>query len=93
MITEIKHNILVNDFETINESVHEQIIKYRKKSEDIPLQLNGLSIELNEVQLRTLLFILWKALRELEAEYYSSQYKEKPKVFIDNISVIILDFY
>lgn len=66
MITELKHSVLVNDLETLNETVEEQCRQYRAQAQSVHPLLQELTKEVTQ------------ALFELEAEYYSSAYKAPP---------------
>jgi len=67
MITELKHSVMVNDFETMNENLENQTQAYKLQTELAVPAIQKLSNELGQ------------ALYELESEYYSSKYKEKSK--------------
>ena len=58
MITELKHSILLNDFETMNETLQKQAEQYRTQIQQVEPQIQKLNKELNV------------ALYELELEYY-----------------------
>jgi len=62
MITELKHSILVNDFETMNENVDRQAQQIRSQNETVGSTIQKLNHELS------------LALYELETEYFSSHY-------------------
>ena len=49
MITELKHSILVNDFETINDSVYSQVEKFRNHEAKVKPQLSVLNAQISEV--------------------------------------------
>jgi hypothetical protein len=81
MITELKHSILVNDFETMNESItrfHTQFLllltamviqktteQYNKEREIAETSIHKLNKEVSD------------AIYELEVEYYTSNYRGK----------------
>src|SRR5437868_3226221 len=68
MITELKHSILVNDFETINENVEKMTEHYKSQTSRMIPHIHTLNREITE------------ALNELENEYYSSPYKLDPRL-------------
>jgi len=68
MITELKHSILINDFETINENVERLTDQYKNNTSRMIPHIHTLNREITD------------ALFELENEYYSSSFKVNPEL-------------
>jgi hypothetical protein len=80
IITELKHSILVNDFETMNELVERQTTKYRAQIGTRHYTLIAGThahshTDTVEPQIRKLNHEINEALYELETSYYSSSYR------------------
>jgi hypothetical protein len=83
MITELKHSILVNDFETLNENIQKQTEVYNKQcTNQCHLHLTQIG-ETAEPVIQRLNKEITEALYELENEYYSSNYRDKLGQTID----------
>lgn len=77
MITELKHSILVNDFETLNENIQKQNEIYDKQCTNSLLGFLTTLGKTAEPVIQQLNKEITEALYELENEYYSSNYRGK----------------
>jgi len=67
MVNELKHTFILSDFETINTEITRRTIEYKNQQETTEKLMLSLNRDIDE------------ALYELEAAYYSSQYKNLPQ--------------